>query len=102
MLYKQVPVDEETPVQYAAVYVTRWKPQWGEPACLFVEEPDSSNFAEIRQLAVDLALALSYEMLWDERFQESERIIEKARDILDIQDQLAEVESSKHPLADRK
>jgi len=38
MLYKQVPVDEETPVQYAAVYITHWKQHWGEPECLFVEE----------------------------------------------------------------
>jgi hypothetical protein len=39
-LYHRYEVDETTPVQYAGVYVTRWRPEWGEPTVLFREVDD--------------------------------------------------------------
>lgn len=36
-LYHAYDVDEETPVQYVGVYVTRWRPEWGEPSIMFAE-----------------------------------------------------------------
>ena len=51
-LYRRFDVDEETPVQFAAVYVTRWRPEWGEPTELFreAEEDDAESLAFARQL----------------------------------------------------
>ena len=36
-LYERLPVDEETPVQFVGVYVTHWRPEWGEPEVAFRE-----------------------------------------------------------------
>jgi hypothetical protein len=39
-LFEGIDVDEETPVQFAGVYVTRWKQEWGSPTILFREVQD--------------------------------------------------------------
>jgi len=36
-LYRKVELEEDTLVQYLAVYVTKWRPEWGEPSCGFVD-----------------------------------------------------------------
>lgn len=36
-LWKQVPADEGTMMTYAAVHVVRWRPEFGEPACGFIQ-----------------------------------------------------------------
>ena len=33
--FKGYQVDEETPVQYVGVYVTKWRSEWGEPSMMF-------------------------------------------------------------------
>jgi hypothetical protein len=37
MIYKKVELQENVPVQYLAVYITHWKPEWGRPEIGFVE-----------------------------------------------------------------
>lgn len=37
MLYKQVVLDENEPVQYLGVYATQWQQEWGEPTVGFCE-----------------------------------------------------------------
>lgn len=36
-LWKQVPADEGTLMTYAAVHVVRWRLEFGEPACGFIQ-----------------------------------------------------------------
>ena len=36
-LYRSYQVNEDTPVQFAGVYVLRWRKEWGEPTILFGE-----------------------------------------------------------------
>ena len=40
-LYRRLDVTEGEPVQYVAVYVTKWRPEWGEPGALFREVEDA-------------------------------------------------------------
>lgn len=35
MYYRRYDVDEETPIQYVGVYVTKWRSEWGEPTAMF-------------------------------------------------------------------
>jgi hypothetical protein len=56
MLYRGIDVDEETPVQFAGVCVTKWRPEWGEPTILFYGVPDD-ELAE--HLDVDTLNALA-------------------------------------------
>lgn len=37
MIYERFDVEEETPVQFVGVYVTRWRPEWGQPTVMFSE-----------------------------------------------------------------
>ncbi len=46
MLYKKLEVDETTPVQFLGVYVTKWRPGFGEPTAAFVEVDYSLADAE--------------------------------------------------------
>jgi hypothetical protein len=48
-LYHCYDVDEETPVQFAGVYVTRWRPEWGEPTVLFREVEDDEFATLVRE-----------------------------------------------------
>lgn len=36
-LWRQVPANEGTVMTYAAVHVVRWRPEFGEPACGFIQ-----------------------------------------------------------------
>ena len=40
MLYEAVEVGDATPVQYAGVYVLRWRAEWGAPQVLFKPAED--------------------------------------------------------------
>jgi hypothetical protein len=42
-IYERLDVDEEIPVQFCAVYVTRWRPEWGEPTELFREADEKQQ-----------------------------------------------------------
>ena len=49
-LYEILDVDEETPVQYAAVHIMHWRPEWGEPEALFREaDPDTIRVAFLEE-----------------------------------------------------
>ncbi len=37
MVYKQVELKEEVPLQFLGVYTTRWQKEWGEPSVGFIE-----------------------------------------------------------------
>jgi len=81
-IYQRFDVDEETPVQYAAIYVTRWQPEWGEPGALFREADDE------QQALFDAApalVALAESLLRDGMRETEERLPEiraAARDAL--------------------
>jgi len=40
MIYEGWNVDEKTPVQYVGVYVTKWRPEWGQPTVMFSQAGD--------------------------------------------------------------
>jgi len=42
-VYQCFDVDEVTPVQYAAIYIMHWRPEWGEPDVLFREVDDKQQ-----------------------------------------------------------
>ena len=48
-VYKRFDVCEGEPVQYVGVYVTKWRPEWGQPTAMFVEDDDP-----VRAAAPDL------------------------------------------------
>lgn len=52
MIYEGFSVEEETPVQYVGVYVTKWRPEWGQPTMMF---RDASN---VYQAAPEMLEAL--------------------------------------------
>lgn len=55
-LYQAFDTDYEEPVQFAAVHVIRWRPEWGEPALLFREVDDETQ--SLADVAPDLLVAL--------------------------------------------
>jgi hypothetical protein len=46
MLYKMVDLEEGAEVRYLAVYVLRWRPEWGQPQYGFVESGWSQESIE--------------------------------------------------------
>ena len=49
-LYRCFDTDEETPVQFVGVYITRWRPAWGEPTVMFREAQEDEALAFAAQL----------------------------------------------------
>jgi hypothetical protein len=49
-LYQCFDIDEVTPIQFVGVYVTRWRPAWGEPTVMFCEVEDNEALAFAAQL----------------------------------------------------
>jgi hypothetical protein len=58
-LYERLEVDKSTPVQYAAVYIMHWQPEWGEPEVLFRETENP-----LVEAASDLLAALDGMLDW--------------------------------------
>ena len=50
-VYKRLDVCEGVPVQYVGVYVTKWRPEWGQPTAMFVEDDDPVRAAYDAQVA---------------------------------------------------
>ena len=60
MLYKMIENPAEgTLVQYLAVYVLRWRSEWGEPACAFVEDHTINAVLEQLEIACAVLEALA-------------------------------------------
>ena len=58
--YKRVDVCEGVPVQYVGVYVTQWRPEWGQPTAMFVEvEDDDPVHADVHTTILARCAALT-------------------------------------------
>ena len=78
MLYRGIDVDEETPVQYAGVYITRWRSEWGEPTMLFFGVPVDELHEHLDDPELDALATKS--AAWAKREAEARALVEAARD----------------------